>query len=381
MRGSFGYFRLMSNLPEQRESDFIIRDFRFGSGETLAELRQHFITFGIPERDASGRITNAVLLIHNTTGTGKSWLEPTLGGELFGPGQPLDATKHLIVIPDIVGFGQSSKPSDGLRARFPHYRLHDVVVAQHRLLTEHLGVARLKLVMGISLGGMLTWMFGEMFPDFMDALVPIASQPGPMSGRNWIQRKINVEAIRNDPEWNNGDYEKQPTWWVRVAPLSGLMTQSVVRIQQMAPTREKGDALYQQLVERAKKGDANNRLYQIESTMDYDPSADLEKIKARLFAINFADDTINPPELGVLEAGVAYPRRALHDGAGWSGHLRPQHDHARRCVEAVSGRIPHRPSELVSSNLKSRALHCEERLITAPFWHLLCRTIISHQCL
>jgi homoserine O-acetyltransferase len=304
-RSSFGYFGAMNTYPDQRDSDFIIKDFRFRSGETLPELRQHYITFGVPERDSVGHITNAVLLIHNTTGTGQTWLEPTLGGELFGPGQPLDATRHFIVIPDIIGFGKSSKPSDGLRARFPHYRLHDVVIAQHQLLADHLGVARLKLVMGISLGGMLTWMFGEMFPNFMDALVPIASQPGPMSGRNWIQRKINVEAIRNDPEWNNGDYEKQPTGWVRVAPLSGLMTQSVVRIQEMAPTREKGDALYQQLVERAKKGDANNRLYQIESTMDYDPSADLEKIKARLFAINFADDAINPPELGVLEAGVA----------------------------------------------------------------------------
>lgn len=295
----------MSTYPDQRESDFVIKDFRFGSGETLAELRLHFITFGIPERDAAGCITNAILLIHNTTGTGKTWLEPTLGGELFGPGHPLDATKHFIVVPDIIGFGQSSKPSDGLRARFPHYRLRDVVIAQHRLLTEHLGIAHLKLVMGISLGGMLTWMFGEMFPDFMDALVPIASQPGPMSGRNWIQRKINVEAIRNDPEWKNGDYETQPTNWVRVAPLSALMTQSVVRIQEMAPTREKGDALYAQFVERAKKGDANNRLYQIEATMDYDPSPDLERIKARLLAINFADDAINPPELGVLEAGVA----------------------------------------------------------------------------
>ena len=152
---------------------------------------------------------------------------------------------------------------------------------------------------------MLTWMFGEMFPDFMDALVPVASQPGPMSGRNWIQRRINVEAIRHDPGWNNGDYETQPTHWVRVAPLSALMTQSAVRIQELAPTREKGDALYQQFVERAKRADANNRLYQIESTMDYDPSADLEKIKARLLAINFADDAVNPPELGVLEAGVA----------------------------------------------------------------------------
>ncbi len=294
-----------TNWPNLRESDFIIRDFRFASGETLPELRQHYITVGTPKADAGGRITNAMLLIHNTTGTAKTWLEPALADELFAPGQPLDATRYFLIIPDIIGFGRSSKPSDGLRARFPHYRLHDVAVAQHRLVTEGLNIPHLKLVMGLSLGGMLTWMFGEMFPDFMDALVPVASQPGPMSGRNWIQRRINVEAIRNDPEWKNGDYETQPTNWVRVAPLSALMTQSVVRIQELAPTREKGDALYQQFVERAQKADANNRLFQIESTMDYDPSADLEKIKARLLAINFADDAVNPPELGVLEAGVA----------------------------------------------------------------------------
>ena len=294
-----------TNWPDLREADFILKDFRFASGEVLPQLRQHYLTLGTPQSDAAGSVTNAVLLIHNTTGTAKTWLEPALAGELFGPDQPLDAAHHFLIVPDIIGFGRSSKPSDGLRARFPHYRLHDVAVAQHRLVTEGLDIPHLKLVMGLSLGGMLTWMLGEMFPDFMDALVPVASQPGPMSGRNWIQRKINVEAIRNDPEWNNGDYDKQPSTWVRVAPLSALMTQSVVRIQELAPTREKGDALYRQFVERAKKADANNRLYQIESTMDYDPSADLEKIKARLFAINFADDAVNPPELGVLEAGVA----------------------------------------------------------------------------
>jgi homoserine O-acetyltransferase/O-succinyltransferase len=294
-----------TNWPNLRESDFIIRDFRFASGETLPELRQHTITLGVPQTDAGGRITNAVLLIHNTTGTAKTWLEPALADELFAPGQPLDATRYFLVIPDIIGFGRSSKPSDGLRARFPHYRLHDVAVAQHRLVTEGLNILHLKLVMGLSLGGMLTWMLGEMFPDFMDALVPVASQPGPMSGRNWIQRRINVEAIRNDPEWNNGDYEMQPTHWARVAPISALFTQNVVRIQERGATREQADAFYRQLVENAKKGDANNRLYQIESTMDYDPSADLEKIKARLLAINFADDAVNPFELGVLEAGVA----------------------------------------------------------------------------
>ena len=287
-----------TNWPNLHEDDFILKNFRFASGETLPELRQHYITLGTPRADA-------VLLIHNTTGTAKSWLEPALANELFGPGQPLDAARHFLIIPDIIGFGGSSKPSDGLRARFPQYRLHDVAVAQHRLVTEGLSIPHLKLVMGVSLGGMLSWMFGEMFPDFMDALVPIASQPGPMSGRNWMQRRINVEAIRNDPEWNNGDYEKQPTNWARVAPLSALFTQNVVRIQERGATREQADTFYRQLVENAKKGDANDRLYQIESTMDYDPSADLEKIKAKLLAINFADDAVNPPELGVLEAGVA----------------------------------------------------------------------------
>ena len=300
-----GYLQAMTEThwPNLREDDFIIRDFRFGSGETLPELRQHFITLGTPGAPA-------VLLIHNTTGTAKTWLEPQVAGELFRPGQPLDAARHFIVIPDIIGFGRSSKPSDGLRARFPHYRLHDVAVAQHRLVTEGLNIPHLKLVMGLSLGGMLTWLFGEMFPDFMDALAPVASQPGPMSGRNWIQRRINVEAIRNDPEWKNGDYETQPTNWVRVAPLSAMFTQSAVRIQEIGSTREKADAFYKRLVENAKKGDANNRLYQIESTMDYDPWPALESIKAKLFAINFADDAVNPPELGVLEAGDARIERA-----------------------------------------------------------------------
>jgi len=289
---------MTETLPGLREDDFTIRDFRFASGETLPKLRQHYFTIGDSRHPA-------VLLIHNTTGTAKSWLEPGLAGELFGAGQPLDAARHFLVIPDIIGFGGSSKPSEGLRARFPHYRLHDVVVAQRRLLTEGLNVPHLKLVMGLSLGGMMTWLFGGMFPDFMDALVPVASQPGPMSGRNWIQRRINVEAIRNDPEWNNGDYEKQPSNWIRVAPLSAMFTSNVVRIQEHGATREQADAFYRQLVENAKKGDANDRLYQIESTMDYDPSPLLEKIRAKLFAINFADDAVNPPELGVLEAGVA----------------------------------------------------------------------------
>ncbi len=302
----------MTDLPNLRESDFVLKDFRFLSGQTLPELCQHFITFGTPLKNAAGQIENAVLLIHNTSGTAKTWLEPSLADELYAPGAPLDAATHYLIVPDIIGFGQSSKPSDGLRARFPNLRLHDVAIAQHRLVTEHLGVPRLKLVMGLSLGGMLTWLLGGMVPDFAERLVPIASQPGPMSGRNWIQRRITVDAIRNDPGWNGGDYVRQPTQWTISAPISALMTQSVVRIQDMAPTREKADALYRQFVERARNGDANDRLYQIEATMDYDPTPLLGNIRAPLLAINFADDAINPPELMVMEAGIARIPGARH---------------------------------------------------------------------
>jgi len=311
-----------TSWPNEAECVVTINDFQFGSGERLDELRLHVITFGTPIRNADGNITNAVLLLHNTTGTGATWLLPALGGELFGPGQALDARKYFLIAGDMIGFGRSSKPSDGLRARFPRYRYIDMVVAQHRVLTEHLGIRHVRLVMGLSMGGMLTWMFGEMFPDFMDALVPIASQPGPMSGRNWIQRRINIEAIRSDPEWNNGNYERNPSRWVLTAPIGALMTQSVVRIQEMAPTRAAADTLYRRFVERAQAGDANDRLYQLESSMDYDPSGALDRIKARLFAINFADDELNPPELGVLEAAIAKipSARSVTLPAGLSTH-------------------------------------------------------------
>lgn len=294
-----------TSWPNQSERIVIIEDFLFGSGERLSELRQNVITFGTPVRNAAGHIENAVLLLHNTTGRGATWLLPELADELFAPGRPLDARRYFLVAGDMIGFGASSKPSDGLRARFPHYRYVDMVVAQHRVLTKHLDISHVHLVLGLSMGGMLTWLFGEMFPDFMDALVPIASQPGPMSGRNWIQRRINIEAIRSDPEWENGDYKSNPSRWVLTAPIGALMTQSVARIQEMAPTRAAADALYRQFVERAKKGDANDRLYQLESSMDYDPSDALDKIKAKLFAINFADDELNPHELGVLEPAIA----------------------------------------------------------------------------
>ena len=290
--------------PDQREGDIVLTDFGFASGEVLPELKLHYIMLGTARRNAAGDIFNGVLLLHGTSGTSKNWLQPTLADELFAPGAPLDAKRYLIVIPDGIGRGASSKPSDGLRMKFPHYRYVDMVVATHRLLTEHLGLKHLRLVLGTSMGGMQAWMWGEMHPDFMDALVPVASQPIAISGRNWMYRRIGIEAIRNDPDWNSGNYEKNPTHYVYAAPIAALMTESAIHFQQVAPSREAMDALYRQLVEQASKLDANNQLYAIEAVMDYDPSKDLEKIKAKLLAINFADDEINPPELGVMEREI-----------------------------------------------------------------------------
>lgn len=317
-------------------AEFVLRSFEFSTGDRLPELRQHYLTLGTPRRDAQGNVTNGVLLLHNTTGTSSDWLAAELGGELFGPGQPLDTSEFFIVLPDSIGFGRSSKPSDGLRARFPRYRYIDLVVAQHKLLMEHFGITRLRLVLGMSMGGMLTWLWGQTFPDFMDALVPIACQPGPMSGRNWIQRRMAIEAIRNDPSWEGGDYRRQPTHYT-LTPVGALFIQSVVRIQEMAPTRQAADALYQKMVESARKGDANDRLYQLESSMEYDPAPGLHKIIAPVLAINFADDELNPPQLGVLERAMsrlrnghfvvvpAGPRSRGHysaqQGALWVPHL------------------------------------------------------------
>jgi homoserine O-acetyltransferase len=251
-------------------------------------------------------------------------LLPTLAGELFGPGQPLDASRYFIVIPDGIGAGGSSKPSDGLRGAFPHYRYRDMVEAQHRLVTEGLGIRRLRLVAGTSMGGMHTWMWGTMYPAAMDALVPVASQPTAMSGRNWIARRIRIEAIRNDPDWSGGFYTTNPTRYVYTLPLAALTTESPVRLQEMAPTRAAADEMYATLVAEARKRDANDQLYATEASMDYDPSGDLDTIRARVLAINFADDEVNPPELGVVEPAIARIRGAKYvlvpAGPGTHGH-------------------------------------------------------------
>lgn len=238
----------------------------------VAKLFAECVRIGVPHRNEAGEMDNAVLLLHGTSGTGKNWLLPSLADELFGPGQPLDAERYFIVMPDGIGRGGSSKPSDGLRARFPHYRYRDIIASQHRLLTEHLGIGHLRLVLGSSMGGMQCWMWGGMYPGFMDALVPIASQPVEISGRNWISRRIAIEAIRNDPGWNEGNYTTKPVHYIRTAPFASLMTENVVRLQEMGSTREAADALYRQWVANVAKGDANDQLYATEAVMDYDPA-------------------------------------------------------------------------------------------------------------
>jgi homoserine O-acetyltransferase len=290
--------------PGQREGDLVVKDFRFASGERLAELKLHYMTLGTPKRNAAGDIANAVLLLHGTSSTGKMWLAPSLANELFAAGQPLDLARTYVILPDGIGRGGSSKPSDGLRGNFPHYRYHDMIVAQHRVVTEGLGVKHLRLVVGVSMGGMHTWLWGGMYPDFMDALMPLASQPIAISGRNWINRRIAIEAIRNDPDWKEGSYTKNPTHWTATAASAPIFTDNVVHVQEIAPNREAGDALYHRLVDNARKRDTNDTLWGIEAVMDYDPTPLLPKIKAKLVAINSADDEVNPPELGATERGV-----------------------------------------------------------------------------
>ena len=288
------------------EGDYLARGFRFQSGEVLKDVRLHYTTLGSPVRDQDGHVTNAVLLLHGTTGTGARFLAPSFAKELYGPGQPLDASKFYLIMPDGLGRGGSAKPSDGLHARFPKYGYNDVVEAQHLLVTEGLGVDHLRLVLGTSMGGMQTWLWGERYPDMMDALMPIASQPAQISGRNLLWRRLLTEAIRTDPDWKGGEYAVPPTRWASTVPLFTIMADSPVRLQAQAPTYQDANALYDQLVASALKAfDANDYLYWFESSWDYDPGPALERIKAPLIAVNFADDEINPSGLGVLEKAVA----------------------------------------------------------------------------
>jgi homoserine O-acetyltransferase len=292
-----------ATYPTPVEGDFAIKDFKFGTGETLPSLNIHYRTIGTPRRDASGVVRNAVLILHGTGGTGGGFLNQTFGGELFGAGQLLDATRYFIVLPDGVGHGKSSKPSDSLRARFPKYTYDDMVRAQHALLTDGLKVDHLRLVMGTSMGAMHCWVWGEMYPDFVDGLVPLASAPTQIAGRNRVMRKMIMDSITKDPAWKNGEYTTEPhDGLVGAINLLMMMTSSPLQWHKTAPSRDAADKWYEdQIKSRLASTDANDMLYQYNASRDYDPSPNLEKITAAVLAINSADDVVNPPELGLME--------------------------------------------------------------------------------
>ena len=294
-----------AQCPTPAPGDFVLKDFTFRSGEKLADLRIHYRTLGTPARDAQGVVRNAVLILHGTGGSGTQFLRPEFAGVLFVPGGLLDASRYFIILPDGIGHGQSSKPSDGLRAQFPRYGYRDMVEALHRLLTEGLRVNHLRLLMGTSMGGMQTWLWGERYPDFMDALMPLASLPTQISGRNRVWRRIVIDAIRNDPDWRGGDYTAEPPSLRTAAAMLFLMGSNPMLRQQQMPTLASSDSTLDAAVALSlKTEDANDLLYQVDASRDYNPGPDLEKIRAPLVAVNSADDLINPPELGILEREI-----------------------------------------------------------------------------
>jgi homoserine O-acetyltransferase len=294
------------NYPAPVEGHYTIKDFHFRSGEVLPELKIHYRTIGTPRKDNSGVVRNAVLIGHGTGGTGTQFLSAQFANILFGPGQLLDATQYFIVLADGIGHGGSSKPSDGLHAHFPHYTYDDMVAAHYELLTKKLGVNHMRLVMGTSMGGMQTWVWGETYPDFMDALMPLASLPVELAGRNRIWRRMAMDAIHDDPEWLGGDYKTQPMRALTSAENLLLFVGSApLQWQKQAPSRETADKFYEDRVKAAvARLDANDLLYQLEASRDYNPAPKLESIKAPLVAINSADDVINPPELGLIDREI-----------------------------------------------------------------------------
>ncbi|MEJ2246492.1 MAG: alpha/beta fold hydrolase [Acidobacteriota bacterium] len=276
------------------ESEWIVSDFRFHTGQILPDLRLHYITVGNPAGEP-------VLILHGTTGNGSQFLSDSFAGELFGQNQPLDTSKYFIILPDNIGHGKSSKPSDGMRANFPQYNYEDMVRAQYRLIKEHLGINHLRLIIGGSMGGMHAWMWGEMYPDFVDALMPLQCLPVEIAGKNRILRRIITDSIRNDPDWENGDYEKLPLQGLTIAGYArfALFTNSL-EIYESYPTRDKADLAFEGMSSRINTTDANDLLYAFEASSDYNPEPGLEEIRARVFAMNTEDDSTNPPDLNIL---------------------------------------------------------------------------------
>ncbi|MBH5402399.1 alpha/beta fold hydrolase [Bradyrhizobium sp. CNPSo 4010] len=295
---SFSMSAMAADYPTPKQGDWIARDFKFHTGETMPELKLHYTTVGEP----SGQ---PVLVLHGTGGSGASMLSPAFAGELFGPGQPLDAAKYYIIIPDNIGHGKSSKPSDGMKTSFPKYNYEDMVEAQYRLVTEGLGVKHLRLVIGNSMGGMHTWLWGEKYPKAMDVLIPMASQPTEMASRNWMMRRIMLDTIRNDPDYNGGNYTSQPRMMKYAITAYGIASiGGTLAYQSQAPTAAKADKIVDDRLATPITADANDFVYQWEASHDYNASEKLEAIEASLLLINSADDERNPPETGLTDAAM-----------------------------------------------------------------------------
>jgi len=292
-------------LPKPAEGDFVVHNFRFRSGEELPEMKLHYTTYGKSVADGNGHVTNAVMVLHGTTGSGQQFTGERFAGVLFGPGQLLDASRYFIILPDGVGHGHSTKPSDGLHAKFPHYDYEDMVEAQHLLLTEGLKVNHLRLLMGTSMGCMHSWIWAETYPDFMDAVMPLACLPVQIAGRNRMMRKMIMDSIRTDPEWMNGEYKRQPRDLRTAFDILLIMGSSPLQMQKEYTTRDKADSYLESYMNsRMATTDANDMLYAFDASRNYDPSPKLEQIKAPVMFINSADDLINPPELGIAEQQI-----------------------------------------------------------------------------
>ncbi len=318
-----------SQLPTPKEGDYVARNFHFESGETLPELRMHYATFGTPHRDANGRVTNAVVLLHGTSGTGAQFLAPQFAGVLFGPGQLLDITRYYVILPDNIGHGKSSKPSDGMRAHFPQYDYNDMVAAQYEMLEKGLGVNHLRLILGTSMGCMHSWIWGELHPDFMDAMMPLACQPVPIAGRNRVWRKLVIDGIHDDPDWKNGDYTTEPRIGLEIAAeMFFIAGGAALPMQKTLPTRAAADQADDDFAKRfIAAHDANDLLYAVKASWNYDPSQQLEKISAPAMFVNSADDFINPPELGIAEREIKRVKKGKfvlipisHQGHGHGTH-------------------------------------------------------------
>jgi homoserine O-acetyltransferase len=303
-----------NDFPTPVEGDFVINDFKFESGEVLPRLNLHYRTIGTPVRDASGVVRNAVLIMHGTGGNGSNFIGAQFGGVLFSPGGLLDAAKYFIILPDGIGHGKSSKPSDGMHAHFPRYGYNDMVLGQYRLITEGLKINHLRLVMGTSMGGMQTWLWGERYPDFMDALMPLASLPVQIAGRNRYFRRMVIDSIKNDPEWKGGEYTTKPIHGLTSAIYTlTVMSSSPLQMQKRTPTRDEADKAFDASIKsQVERTDPNDMLYQFDSSRDYDPNPKLEAIKAPLYAINSADDQVNPPELGIFDKEIKRVKRGRY---------------------------------------------------------------------